>query len=351
VVAFHRGLPDFLAANAKVWVEHGATLLKLAPISRISAMSEPSFHSLESLYSQQEFARIKSLDLANCAGGDDHARELARSVNARGLRSLNLWKSGLTSTGVEALANSLHLTKLESLVVGGQRIGGASVTALARSRLRALRELSFSECDLRGADWHGLADCPAFANVKKINFGGNYLDDEGAIAMSRSTSLLGLEELELNRQSLEDKAVVALAGWPGLRSVKQLKLCDNLIGDEGAEALARSPMLSGLVHLDLSRNQIRAAGGRALAESTTLSALSSLDVRGNKLQVEGVTAFVQGRGLPALEHLSISQNEIYTGTYTEFSDWDGTVLSGARDEEGPVETKARFVSKPSLSVS
>lgn len=110
-------------------------------------------------------------------------------------------------------------------------------------------------------------------------------------------------------------------------------------------------MLSELLHLELSGNSLGPRGGRALAESTTLSALVSLDVRNNDLGVEGVTAFVEGRGLPALCQLRISHNGIYTGTYTEHSDWDGTVVGSSADQEGSTETKARFVSKPHLEVS
>lgn len=351
VVGFHRGLPDFLAANAKVWVEHGETLLRMAPISRISGMGEQAFQSLAPLFALPEFARIYRLDLGGCAGGDTLAREVAQSPNARGLRFLNVWKTGLTRVGVEALSSSPHLTQMDELVLGGQPIGGDSVSALARSKMRSLRELSFYECRLRDEEWRGLADSPAFANVKKINFSGNTLGEMGARALSRSTSLLQLEELELARHSVHDDGAVALSAWPGLRSLRTLNLSDNLIGDAGAEAFARSPMLSLLRHLDLSANQIRASGGRALAESTTLSSLMSLNVRGNELQVEGVTAFVEGRGLPALQHLSISQNGILTGTNTEHSDWDGTVTGGSADEEGPEATRKRFVSKPGLGVS
>jgi uncharacterized protein (TIGR02996 family) len=350
VVVFRRGLPDFLAADAKVFAEHGAMLLRLAPITRLSLMTLPNFLSLKPLFELPEFARITDLSLANLVGGDEAALELAAAPNARNLRGLNMWKTGLTAVGIEALANSPYLTQLADLVVGGQRIGREGFAALARSKLRALHHVSFHECGLTGNDWAALGDAPAFAQVKSLLLSGNSMGDEAALALSRARTLHALEELDLKRQGLSEKAIVALANWPGMKAVRKLSLAENSIGPDGGEAIARSPMLSGLLHLDLSGNSLRARGGRAIAESTALGSLVSLDIRNNELQVEGVTAFVEGRGLPALRELRISQNGIYTGTYTEHSDWDGTVVASSADQEGAQETKARFVSKPQLVV-
>lgn len=240
MVVFHRGLPDFLAADAKVFAEHGATLLRLAPISRLGVMTLPNFHSLRSLYALPEFARITDLSLAQTVGGDESARELSLAPNERSLRSLNLWKTGLTVAGIEAFANAPHLAQLEDLVVGGQQIGRDGLTALARSKLRALTQVSFHECGLTGDDWASLEAAPAFARVKKFLLSGNSLGDEAALALSRARSMSELEELDLKSQRLSETAIIALAQWPGLRSVRRLMLAENSISAAGGEALARS---------------------------------------------------------------------------------------------------------------
>src|SRR5262249_39083976 len=89
----------------------------------------------------------------NTAVGDEGAAVLATSPRLAGLRSLTLYRCGITAAGAKALAASPHLGRLRYLRLRDNPIGSEGALALARSPTRpALRRLEVSEGGLsRGA--------------------------------------------------------------------------------------------------------------------------------------------------------------------------------------------------------
>jgi uncharacterized protein (TIGR02996 family) len=86
--------------------------------------------------------------------GNAGALALARSTTVSGLVSLSLGEAGVGDAGVEALAASPHLSKLEELYLDtNEKIGQAGARALARSpHLPRLRVLDLTGTAVRAGD-------------------------------------------------------------------------------------------------------------------------------------------------------------------------------------------------------
>jgi uncharacterized protein (TIGR02996 family) len=148
--------------------------------------------------------------------------------------------------------------------------------------LRALRfgpSDRFSEPkDLKADSVIRLAEFPALARLRHLEFHGSALGDRGAVALARSPHAANLVSLEMSMSLIDDAGAEALAGSPYLGNLRGLLLYMNRIGNAGASAIARSKTLRRLAVLNLELNSVGDRGGRAFAETDGLPEMIYLNL-------------------------------------------------------------------------
>jgi uncharacterized protein (TIGR02996 family) len=148
-----------------------------------------------------------------------------------------------------------------------------------------LRGLRFGPCarfsepaDLKADSVVRLAEFPALARLRYLEFHGSNMGDRGAIALARSPHAANLVSLEMSMSLIDDAGAAALAVSPHLGGLRGLLLYMNRIGSYGAAALARSTALSRLAVINLELNHVGDHGARAFAETETLPELLHLNL-------------------------------------------------------------------------
>jgi uncharacterized protein (TIGR02996 family) len=123
-----------------------------------------------------------------------------------------------------------------------------------------------------------LAEFPALARLRHLEFHGSALGGRGASALARSPHAANLVSLEMSMSLVDDAGAAALAESPHLGNLRGLFLYMNRIGNVGASALARSRTLRRLAVLNLELNHVGDRGGRAFAATDGLPELLYLNL-------------------------------------------------------------------------
>ncbi|MBN9120916.1 MAG: TIGR02996 domain-containing protein [Planctomycetes bacterium] len=205
------------------------------------------------------FGRLSALTVTAAPVGAAVAEGVA-CLGPTGLRELQLVDCRVTPAALEELLRSPGAGKLESLSVGGDRIGAPEkFRALGRVRTPPpLRSLDVSE------------DSPK---------------DAGLEAFLAAPLVTGLRRLALARCTLNSGRARLIASG-AFAELRALDLSHNAIGNEGAAALARSPHLAGLLVLDLGYSQVGDEGILAILESPLADGLVLLDLTGSPASAE-----------------------------------------------------------------
>jgi uncharacterized protein (TIGR02996 family) len=254
---------------------HAESLFRLAPVTRVEVFRPESIAELTTL---PQLARLTGLILFEGQPLSARtARQLADCPHLAGLRELHLSGCRLSNTGARALAGS-RWDRLEYLRLDRNGVGPAGLEALVCSpglpRLAGLN-LAFNPVGRAGARFLAAARACPFTSLQLARCG---LGPAGLEALTSSSHLTALRELNLDGNGLGRAAARRLAGWPQLAGVSSLVLSVNNLGDEGVQALADSPFVAGLVGLSLKNCAIHTAGGLALARSPHLQRLRVLNV-------------------------------------------------------------------------
>ncbi len=171
-------------------------------------------------------------------------------------------RGNLGDAEVARLVEAPWMAHLESLNVGGNKVGANGAAALATS--------------------------PNLARLRSLALHSNVLEDAGVRAFATGTTLGRCLSLYFTANRVTDEGVRALAQNKGLRSLRTLVLGRNPILDEGARALAGSEAMVTLQKLDLHGTEVSDEGARALARSSLLVSLESVDLRGCALSAASV---------------------------------------------------------------
>jgi hypothetical protein len=193
------------------------------------------------------------LSLRGCAIGVQGAKALADSPHLSRLETLDLSGNPLGNVGLEALAGAAGLPALTALNLGGTQVTGRGLARLASSRLGGqLRRLGLSHNKLHGSSLRAL-HAPALAGLRDLRLEHNLLDEEGFRALAEApfrdlvrldapTSPYGqgpkhgaealfsthgfprLALLDLSGWELGRKLTAALRAWPRLRQLACLRL-------------------------------------------------------------------------------------------------------------------------------
>jgi len=117
---------------------------------------------------------------------------LAHSMHIRGLRHLDLSRTGITSAGVARLMRSPAVSALVSLDLSETAIDDEALVAIAESNhLGRLRSLSFRHTDVSYKGWQALSSSPNAHYLEQIGVFGSSLSVPGVLELVARSEHLG----------------------------------------------------------------------------------------------------------------------------------------------------------------
>jgi len=205
----------------------------------------------------------ETISLVDSALGDVSAHHIGDVLEKLNIRSLNLSKNKITSTGAEEIARGIGANaSLTELNLEDNLIDSAGVSHLAAN----------------------LAAKPA---LTLMNFNGNSINSEGVKALLEhlGTPERIFPDLNLARNQLGDEGAKEVGKLLKANpNIVHVNLSGNKIGNNGVEGLLNhfGPE-TGIVSLDLSNNEIGIEGGLAIEKYIrTNSTIRDVNLSGNK---------------------------------------------------------------------
>jgi uncharacterized protein (TIGR02996 family) len=224
-----RGFVDSLVVQAPQLIEHGDTIVRLAPVAELAVVFQRP--ALARLVACPHLAHVQRLEAHGGMVRDDGARLLGGCPYLGGLEALVLHGCGITKAGLAALLE-LDLSRLRALNLGANNLYDSGMERLcAAAGLARLERLSLGANDLRRRGVRALVAARHLRHLVNVNLGANYLDDT---------------------------AIELLAGAAHLASLRRLDVRNNAFQLAGARALARSRRLAGLEFLNAGGNGLSA---------------------------------------------------------------------------------------------
>jgi uncharacterized protein (TIGR02996 family) len=304
---FRRGFTWLVGVQSlEAFLDGGAAVFDAAPIQALTilALNRPDFAAIADW---PHLARIRRLEIGAGRFEADAAARFSNSEYAAGLTELAFEFDGITTEGLEALAESAVFPRLEVLELKSNAIGPALlVDALGAARepgnlnrlslaanyithddaahlfhlpvLHGLRHLDLSENRLEVEGVESLAESGVLRGLRVLNLRKTLPGVPGVKALTQTSGLSGVRSLDLSANRLGPVAVKLVAESSAARGLRVLNLSENPVGDAGAAALANSRALSGLLELDLGDADLTDAGALALADSPHLNNLLRLNV-------------------------------------------------------------------------
>jgi uncharacterized protein (TIGR02996 family) len=260
---FRRGLVESVKMTVRNFLKHAGELMAWAPVRAVELRH--IHDQLQRLADSHHLTRLTSLILGDEGILAQGAAILAGSPHLAGLRELLLWGNGLRDEGTASLASSPYLANLTDLDLSMNDVGDRGLAALARSRrLKRLAALYLWDNLASGLGIQALAESRNAARLSVLYLGSGFLGDLGALALASSPHLGRLTELGLSNSRVGVDGVRELARSATLKRLRKLDLRENPLGDEGAQALASSHYLKDLVTLKVADCQIGPDGAAAL---------------------------------------------------------------------------------------
>ena len=206
------------------------------------------------------FRRLTALTITRAPVGQAVAEAMVGEGAATGLRELHLTNSRVPADALVDLLGSHAANCLETLALGGDRIG-------APQKFRAFERAL------------------ALPPVRALDVGDERPGEAGIESLLASALPPRLCRLDLSRCWLSGDCIRALAGG-GFGALRVLRLHSNPAGNDGAVALARAPHLAGLLVLNLGYSQVGDEGVEAILESPLADGLVLLDLTGSPASEE-----------------------------------------------------------------
>jgi uncharacterized protein (TIGR02996 family) len=187
----------------------------------------------------------------------------------------------LTRVNADALAalgkNALIKARLRELDLDGQSLKAADIHIHANSLFSGLEHLSLASNPLNRLGFEALAKCHLPLLRKLCLSGAAWKEQQrdkmiGLEALSKSPFFGALTQLDIARNREMDVSLVPMLGRG-----KSLQTLVTALDDDGAVALAKTSTLKNLQNLYLNAYDIKSRGALALANSKTLSALQNID--------------------------------------------------------------------------
>jgi uncharacterized protein (TIGR02996 family) len=254
---FRRGFVEELSTALPNYLDHAAELAASIPLRSLfgSLDGQTASEPIRRLGDCPHIRRLNTLELrATDLTGED-VRQLAESPHLFHLRELSL--SGMPTAGVELLANSALLERLERLELDfGLQLTDepADLAALFQSPVsQGLSSLALTGAGLTARHLSAALPFPNMPRLSRLDLHSNPLEEEGFDTIPERLPPT-LTELDLKHTLIGDHAAATLSASPLLRSLRNLNLAGNVITDIGAMMLADSPYLLASTRLNLSGN-------------------------------------------------------------------------------------------------
>jgi len=188
------------------------------------------------------------------------ATAIAKDPDHSNLRVIDLEGSGIGDKGGQTVASSPYLTELRELRLAD--VGAGRATALAIAENKAMDELrvldlstSSSRPDRIGPEEaKALAESSHLSHLETLNLSFHPIGDEGALAIIRSPHVRSLERLVLIWTGATDKSIIALANASHMKGLRYLELRNKGVTLKGVRAIARATHLKNLYHLGILRS-------------------------------------------------------------------------------------------------
>jgi len=209
--------------------------------------------ALATLSDRACFPKIVKLSLTNSGIQDAQAEKLVKAKNIRGIKHLGLTQGVLTDAAAKALAKAPGLKKLEHLDLSHNIIGARGAEAILQSKnLSNIHTLELSRNRVGRT-----LPAPNFnarfkRDWKRLGLGWNELEFDHIQALTSTSHIAGLKELELTGNRLRGREFTLLVQSKYLSKLKRLEaICDCQA--PALRAFADSPHLTNLEHIDKLR--------------------------------------------------------------------------------------------------
>ncbi|MFO0547005.1 MAG: TIGR02996 domain-containing protein [Polyangiaceae bacterium] len=300
---FARGFVDEARLGANTLVKHARAVFEAAPLLRsLEMLGTPEPGELDELFRVPGMARLERL----LASHTEVAEALVRAVDFKNLKSLVLQSANLGDARVAALVGAPQLAHLERLDLGDNELGGAAASAIGRAGLR-LRALLLYKNSILAEGAKALAASPHLSDLEELGLGGNKIGSDAVERMAGA--FRKLIWLDLRRSNLAPKGYSALAASRGFDSVRTLDLLGNKVGAPGAEALAKGGGLASLTDLDLCQTKLGDDGVAKLVEAPFLAHVTKLNLRSNALTDKSANVLAGAEVLANLTSLNLNNND------------------------------------------
>jgi uncharacterized protein (TIGR02996 family) len=252
---FRRGFVDRVRLTVDQFLKSADELLTFEPVTVWEFASSAMFvrgPSIAAVAGDPAFDRVRGLVCGNYSP-EELVTALAESRYLTGLRRLSVTYHYPSAKALAALfAAARNVTELCA-----QDAPVANLRDLWRRGAPArLRHLELVHCRVTDQGVQQLAASPALERLELLRLDGNDLSARAAEAIASSDHLHELRELSFAGASLGDYGVVALAQSPALRNLRVLNLTGCYVDNLGAQALADSPYLDRLECLCLDENRV-----------------------------------------------------------------------------------------------
>ncbi len=319
-VTWRRGCVEAVTIDLHDLVDALPVLAETVPLRRINSAEEDVAEFDPKLGRRlgavPGWQRIETLDLSQTELGGELLRNLLAAPAMDGLVELRLGDADSKVETVEILlgASLANLRRLAFVGYIQSSLGDAGATLLAGDVwAERLTELYLVNARVCVAGTRALAESAALSGLRVLSLGGgNYTQNQpgvdGVIAIAGSSSLAGLENLDLGYNSIGDAGVEALAGSRSLRCLRQLSLRANDFSHDGFVHLSVADLLDTVEILDLSHNLL----GPRSVESLVLGAppaLRQLELFGNPIEDAGVRMLANAPMSRQLLSLGISRTD------------------------------------------
>jgi uncharacterized protein (TIGR02996 family) len=201
---WQRGFVSWVECTAAGFVAGADALLAAAPAldARITTMKKTELPAVAA----KPLGKFRGIDLSSKQLGDKDVVKLARARTMKGLRSLSLFANKFAAAGAKALAESADLATLEALSVGRMSPRGLQVEAwqdFAAGAIALVTSKNLANVRALDLSYDGIGPKVAQAiasttmtKLESLVLGGNPIGDDGAAILAKA-KLPNLKSIQL----------------------------------------------------------------------------------------------------------------------------------------------------------
>jgi uncharacterized protein (TIGR02996 family) len=259
------------------------------PVNELAGLTWLSFWEQGFPFGLKEYLarlpQLRRLELSGVPYGDEIPKMLAALPHLYHLRWVDSWLTADQVRELMPVFSRCRTIDLDECAFGDDGLSRV-LDGVAPGRLTGLR---LYDAGIGPESAARLAACDKLSNLTALNLSANALTDEGVRALASSPHLRKLTSLTLDYVNVTESGVRALASSSLLDGLINLDLSSNNLRSDAARLLAASPRLSRLRRLDVGNCSIGEAGARELVLSDRLAGLVEINLTGNAIPLSQPT--------------------------------------------------------------